>query len=1050
MAYEFVFVAAHALRLAQKGRKSQHLSRPGSTIAGDMNLSLSTKLTLVLGPANSGKMGVVLDWWRERLSERPLLVAPTVPDAGELTREMGRRAGGLVGQSPAVTLDGLVRLVLKRSPRYATDFERALIAARLLRDTPLDALESSAQLPGVSTALAALLDQFADSGRTPETVDRVLDRWASVSPEASALSGDLRRLIVTQAQIYAALGLSDRPSAAREAVSSLKDWTRPVAFYGFTSFTPVQRALVEELSRGVEVLVVFTHDRSRPVNLATSAEISWWEARAAKVIEVTTPARAYNSPAIAYLERHFMSVGPRPEAPPAFECGRGVRFLLSAGRRIEAELAAEQIAGLFRSGLRPREIGVVVRHIRQWSRLLGQVFSSCGIPYSVDDRCMLRETGLGYAFLCALRGVALDDAESLLAYLRSPYSGISSEAVADLELAYRRGFSRGAHALACLATTMGIGSIAGIWAMVGAGDKQVAVASGVAPRFDPAEAAGWAERMLMAGLRDAVPGDGMIEEDICAFRTLRAAFESMMSLTSGDGRDGSGRDGDGRDGDGCNGAKPASGETEWLDVGLVLRSLDRAAVPAGRLDSGDTVQIVSVQRARARRFEAVIVLGLVEGEFPGRPETPSLLTRPQRMQIDQLSGGLLPAEVNQEAALFASAISRPWRLLLLSARDAEDDGSESMPSHYWHAAKDLLGAGLSDHIGRTLADQVFSPQDAPSFRHYLRGCAALGHTPHPSISPSGDWAALSIAERTPCRLTNPAVLAELRGAEYFSPSALETYADCPFRWFVERVIAVETMDTELDGRALGELMHSALCVTYSALAAAGLLPLRPEGVGVAERQAFEIVDRLLESGRVPGTPAERRLAGWRLKRMARNLFDMEASAAGALTLLETEMWVGGGRGVDVGGVKIQGRIDRVDVTPDQHGLFVLDYKSRSIPSAVSIGTGAGLQLPLYMMALAAERPEAAIIGGAYVSLLHKKRSGVVLQDGEHLLGSVGSTCRVLAEEEMKELFDTARETARQAAAGMREGVIMPRTEGQCPQWCALGPLCRARREGYRP
>jgi hypothetical protein len=77
--------------------------------------------TLILGPANSGKLGRVLEWWESRLEHRPLVVVPTGPDARSLSAEMAARTGALVGQSPAVTFDGLVYLLLGRTPRYAGD-----------------------------------------------------------------------------------------------------------------------------------------------------------------------------------------------------------------------------------------------------------------------------------------------------------------------------------------------------------------------------------------------------------------------------------------------------------------------------------------------------------------------------------------------------------------------------------------------------------------------------------------------------------------------------------------------------------------------------------------------------------------------------------------------------------------------------------------------------------------------------------------------------------------------------------------------------------------
>jgi ATP-dependent helicase/DNAse subunit B len=469
----------------------------------DMNGPPSNRLTLVVGPANSGKMGHVLRWWSDRLAQKAVMVVPTGPDAQEISLEMARRTGGLLGQSPAVTFEGLVRLLLQRSPRYATDLERALIAARLLQQTPLRALDTAVRLPGTVTALSMLLQQLGESGRTPEDLDRILARWAAADPGSAPLAGDVGRLLKAYEQTCVDLGLTDRPAAVREATRVAEGWTRPVALYGFTSFTPGQRALVDELSRDVEVLVAFTYDRSRAVNLSTPAEIAWWEARAAEVVEVAPSTRAYTSPAVAYLERYFMGEASRPEPPVSSSGSEGVRFLLASGQRAEAELAAEQIADLIRAGARPRDIAVVVRQVPRWSGLLGRVFDSCGIPYQMDDRCVLGETGLGHAFLSALKGVALDDPEGILAYLRSPYSGVSLDDVSDLELIYRRGAAKGARVLAGIAKSMGMEAVGDLWGLVDSGTCE--------PRFDPIAADRMGRRMLTAGLRGPVVGGGEVE-----------------------------------------------------------------------------------------------------------------------------------------------------------------------------------------------------------------------------------------------------------------------------------------------------------------------------------------------------------------------------------------------------------------------------------------------------------------------------------------------------------------------------------------------------------
>ena len=349
-------------------------------MCGDMSTSSPTGLTLILGPANSGKLGHVLDWWEARLASRPLVVVPTGPDARGLSAEMAQRRGALVGQSPALTFDGLVRLLLRRSPRYAGDFERSLLISRLLQDSPPQAPGFSARFPGVVAVAGSLLEQLGDSGRSPEEVEEALARWAAADEESALLAADIRGLLTAYRGLRDRLGLSDRSDVLREALTAGRNWRRPLALYGFTSFTLAQRRLIAGLAQATEVVLVFDHERSRARGLTSPSELAAWEALAAHTVELTPQTLAYTSPAIAYLERHFMDDGPRPEAPPAWADGEGVRFLLASGQRNEAELAAAQVADLIRSGLRPGEVAVVVRHMKAWGRLLGDVFASCGVP----------------------------------------------------------------------------------------------------------------------------------------------------------------------------------------------------------------------------------------------------------------------------------------------------------------------------------------------------------------------------------------------------------------------------------------------------------------------------------------------------------------------------------------------------------------------------------------------------------------------------------------------------------------------------------------------
>jgi ATP-dependent helicase/DNAse subunit B len=299
-------------------------------------------------------------------------------------------------------------------------------------------------------------------------------------------------------------------------------------------------------------------------------------------------------------------------------------------------------------------------------------------------------------------------------------------------------------------------------------------------------------------------------------------------------------------------------------------------------------------------------------------------------------------------------------------------------------------------------------------------------------------------------LSDPAVLDELAATKRFSPSALETYAKCPFAWFVQRVVGAEELDAELDAKRIGQLLHAALSETYQQLDAAGCLPLRAEHRQLATETSDGIIQRLVAGEGCPGSLADRRLAGWRLRRMTRNLFNMEISADWPLTPIEMEMWVGGRQGVDVGGFCIHGRIDRVDAPPQSAGVFVIDYKSGAISSPSALGGAEALQLPLYLLALAAGPTPLRVLGGAYLGLSDAKRSGVILSDAEHLFTGATDGCRVLDEEGLGELFRRTREVSQEAIEGMKRGDIAPRKDRSCPPWCALAAACRARRGGYRP
>ena len=56
-------------------------------------------------------------------------------------------------------------------------------------------------------------------------------------------------------------------------------------------------------------------------------------------------------------------------------------------------------------------------------------------------------------------------------------------------------------------------------------------------------------------------------------------------------------------------------------------------------------------------------------------------------------------------------------------------------------------------------------------------------------------------------------------------------------------------------------------------------------------------------------------------------------------------------------------------------FFVTDYKRSQTPSGSELTEGLDLQIPVYLMALAALEPQSKVLGGGYYSLKEAKRKG---------------------------------------------------------------------------
>ncbi len=196
-----------------------------------------------------------------------------------------------------------------------------------------------------------------------------------------------------------------------------------------------------------------------------------------------------------------------------------------------------------------------------------------------------------------------------------------------------------------------------------------------------------------------------------------------------------------------------------------------------------------------------------------------------------------------------------------------------------------------------------------------------------------------------------------------SASRLETYAACPLRYFYRYVLGLKVHPEpervfQLDPAEKGNLMHKVLEETLLRGAKEGWLKARDRQKGQkALEEETQKAFRKFEKEGVPGSPALWEWSQFILRK------DLERALK---KVLEDTDWTpadfrkGFGRPGQpevsfktVSGVfRLEGWMDRVDLSPDDKKLRVVDYKTGSNQAFKedSVKEGTKIQMPLYLWA----------------------------------------------------------------------------------------------------
>ncbi len=993
-------------------------------------------------------------------------------------REMKPSAGGrplLVVAPSRVMIDRLERLlaVERGMPLFGVHFhtfhslaaavveergfpDRALISDSVFHDAVIDRVLDRAPSLGIAkdmrpkalaSAIRASLRDLIDSGVAPEQVAEHFGSTLLADEEdAARLNALLAFLALYEAEL-ARLGVLPPSALTRRAaeLAPASKWLSSfseILYYGFYDLTGLQLEFFETVTSARLSKLYFPYRRGHP---AFRFANELFEQRLSG-----HPLRELNGEVGQTVLGHALDSLFNPSQPPCPVAPGQVVVVSASGARDEAWTAAKETLRLLNAGVPAHEIAIVARTLEPYRSALAEMFAAEGLP--IDLSCgepVLRQPWAKAALdLLTLRKRDFP-ARTVLGLAGSPYFKAASPTRA----------ARWNRIVEALGIHSGWLQWRGKLEPRVGGPLELQphrVRERLAGELLPAEdvkalwefVSGLRENLCMPPVKWSVRASEA--------RALLAAHLSLPAAASSAERD--------ADLSVQEALSELSGfdllgqPCSWEDF---LEAFERKLTRALR-DAGDGrlgVRALDAMDARGQRFGAVVLIGLKEKLFPRLVLEDPLLRDGARAALRHPAGywiGRKAAGHEEERLLFYLAVSSAKKNLVLIYPRSDEAGKASVPSTYLRelcraAGLPAPGVGDTRRVPRQPAERLRS---TPADLITPRESALLAVLEGGSLDPALDAADLTASLSRVARLNDHGAAGAYDGltrpiadeiARFkksgFSPTALDLYATCPFRFFAERVLGFGKREesasrSEMTPQTRGLIYHAVLERFYAALSDAEWEGKKDwmRAFDAAAEDVFRVNDwrvlglypLLWESSCLDMSARLKDFIAWDLGRLR--------AAHSRPRRYETRLQGAPPEGAP-GGVPWKGIADRIDVDAKERTFRVVDYKIRSSARwknlAKKVSSGALHQLPFYAELAGGALGEGWTFGGAELLFLEveedQERSATLTADDWK--SARGPFMKILAE--------------RVEAIASGRFPIRPEEgeRGHC-SWCKFPTVCR--------
>ncbi len=731
---------------------------------------------------------------------------------------------------------------------------------------------------------------------------------------------------------------------------------------GYYTFTQQEYAIIKHIiNQSEETYISFTFEQNREF----FEENEKCAKRIGKIAKgnfddyITNAPNRTKSQSIAFIERNIW----KSHTGKLKADDRTVRLVCAKNRFDEVEAAASQILDFVREGNRFGDITILTNNTDKYASIVDAVFSRGGIPCYTSAKESLVTKPI-FSFLFSSLSVIIEDfsLRSVKSYIKSGYTDLTSaESDALLNYAtswklrgkswysendwtldptgYREGDmtarSQKQLEIANRARNKVVEPLTALKETLKS--KELTVSMAVKALYTHLISMGAdeklrlkAEKLLNEGRREDS------EREIQLWKHIVNLLDQLHSL--------------------CGDWKITPKRLQGL-MRLMCDCYSLGAIPP----SADSVTFGSASLIRAGGSKMVVVLGCCDGEFPAAVSKGGLFNSAEVValeDIDLVLADTVRKQLNTARFFVYSALSAPVERLVLLCPRAELAGGELRPSSAWLSVKNMLPD--IKEIDFKESDLLYSA-DAVAANFPMLADSGL----------KNEIEKILIKNNLPFFKEVPEITDKESRVDYkddvlkLSPSKFETYIKCPFSFFGQYVLGLQTKkNNEFSMSEIGNFVHKILDMFMCECVSTGkFVALEPE-------QRKETVNRLAQKY-LTDYIGEEAMADKQFMHIYGNMVKTVDYVAESLckefseskfTPKGFEFKIGMGKDTDIPAIQysvdgktvyLRGSIDRVD-TYELNGITyvrVVDYKTYSKKfSADLVAYGIDTQLLHYLFA----------------------------------------------------------------------------------------------------